>query len=105
MIDGILHGPTVLLMEESKHALDLAHQHILFVLELRVKRRAADVGAVDDLLHRDPVVPLLLHQRQQGVHNEPATASRASIVFPLLHSPTLSEQSWSAVLYCMRGSN
>ena len=79
VIDRFLRGYSLLLVKEAKDPLDLADQHVLFVPELGIERGAADIGTVDDLLHRDPVVPLLLHQRQQGVNNEAAAAARAPI--------------------------
>ncbi len=79
VISWLLRRGELLLVKQTEHPLDLADQHILFVPELGVKGGAADIGPVDDLLHRDPVVALLAHQPEQGFDNEPAAAPRPSI--------------------------
>ena len=72
-------------VELAEHALNFAHQHIVFAAELGVKGGAADIGAVDDLPHGDPVVPLLAHQREERVDDETAAASRTPVRFLLRH--------------------
>jgi hypothetical protein len=53
------------LLERRRQLLQAAEQQIILVRVVRVEGRAADVRAVDDVLHGDPVVALLQDQTDQ----------------------------------------
>src|SRR5262249_3366761 len=50
-----------------EEAMDAAREQGVLVLEVRVERGASDVSAVDDLLHGDRVVPLLVDERDECI--------------------------------------
>ena len=72
-------------VEEGQDALDFAGQHVFLVAVVRVEGRPTNIGAVDDLLHRNVVVAPLHHQRDQRLGDEPARAPRPPIRLVSLH--------------------
>jgi len=72
-------------VEEGQDALSFAGQHVFLVAVVRVEGRPTNIGAVDDLLHRDVIVAPLQHQRDQRLGDKPARAPRPPIRLVSLH--------------------
>jgi hypothetical protein len=88
VIGGLFRGREVLLVEQAEDPCELTLQHVLFAPELSIKGGATDVSPVDDLLHGDAVVPLLLQQREQCVDDKPTAAPRPPIRLHFPHRHT-----------------
>lgn len=47
-------------------AIESESQQILLGLEVRIERGAPDIGFIEDVLNREPVIPLLGDERDEG---------------------------------------
>lgn len=57
-----------------------AAEEFVFVREMCVERRRPDVGAVEDVLHRDAVVALLLGRREKSIAQDVMRSTRRSVI-------------------------
>src|SRR5215469_5437491 len=51
----------------SEYVMEGADQKLVLIAKVHIKRRSADIGAVQDLLDRDGVIIPLVNQRMQRV--------------------------------------
>src|SRR5579883_2410691 len=84
---------TLAFLEIGQQPLEPALQQIFLVVVVRIKGRAPDVCAIDDLLHRDRIELLLLDQREQRRFQELLCPLYPSIRFFRHYYLRLSEHS------------
>src|SRR6266513_3285495 len=74
------------LRQEHPQVLEPAGQQGLLIGEVRIEGRPSDVGAIDDVLNRRRVVPLLDHHRKERILQQLTRALHPSVqLFRLGH--------------------
>jgi hypothetical protein len=73
------------LFQRSTQTLKTTHQEILLVVEVRIESRAADVGAINDVLHRERFKSILLDQGHHCRAEELLRPLHTAVIFSCSH--------------------